>query len=595
MNRHFFMAGFVDTGPSAMIQAGIIFMMEGCQMTDLQHASISARRNRMVIISLVIAVVVGVLLFVAGGGVFAVAGVIFTALASSLLCARTLSRTVADIRAQQACVVASLQLTEDITAVQSEEDDIRAIFSFDNIIIATVESRRKERQQLLNQIIAAEEQLKVIIHNLISGDNKEVAQVRDAVIAMESMKKAFATVISEIDELSGRTEERAAISAEMSATTDAIAENINQYSSFVLETSSSIEEMTRAIKETADNIRGLSTSTEQTVAAISRISASQFNVRENSERGATSSDSVRNNAQQGLHSMAATMRAMQEIVKSNDESFESINRLSRYSARVGEFLCVIQDVVDQTNLLSLNASIIAAQAGVRGKAFAVVAEEVRSLAHRTSASTKEIEELVRNIQKETATVQRSVSQGKDKAKEGAKISAMANEALVTIDKSAEEASMVVARIAEETIEQSAGIQRIADEAENNLERVRQITIATEHQQVGASHVLKNLEHLRELAHRINSSAQEQAKGNRLYLKSVMEDNDRTRELKDDAACHIAVVAQAVEAVEKVNELIASNAADSMKIMEGVKTLTKLIDRYRTGTLLNTSSDRSGHE
>jgi methyl-accepting chemotaxis protein len=371
----------------------------------------------------------------------------------------------------------------------------------------------------------------------------------------------------------------------MSATTDAIAENINQYSSFVLETSSSIEEMTRAIKETADNIRGLSTSTEQTVSAITQISVSQARVRENSERGATASGSVRNQAQQGLHSMAATMRAMQEIVKSNDESFESINRLSRYSARVGEFLSVIQEVVDQTNLLSLNASIIAAQAGERGKAFAVVAEEVRSLAHRTSASTKEIEELVRNIQKETAMVQRSVTQGKDKAKEGAKISSLANEALVTIEKSAEEASRVVAHIADETIEQSVGIQRIADEAENNLERVRQITLATEHQQQGTSQILKNLEHMRELAHRINSSAQEQAQGNRLYLKSVMEDNERTRELKEDASSHIAVVAQAVGAVQKVDELIASNAADSMKIMESVKALTKLIDHYRTGTVI----------
>jgi methyl-accepting chemotaxis protein len=502
---------------------------------------------------------------------------------------------VAEIRAHQARVVASLQLTEDIASFQSEQDDIKAIFSFDHIIIDTVETRRKERQNLLKQIIAAEEQLKVIIHNLVSGDDQEVAQVRDAVSAMESMKNAFATVIVEIDELSGRTEERAAISAEMSATTDAIAENIIQYSSFVLETSSSIEQMTRAINETADNIRALSTSTEQTVSALTRISASQSTVRENSEQGAAASGSVRNHAQQGLQSMEATTRAMQEIVKSNDESFESINRLSRHSARVGEFLSVIQDVVEQTNLLSLNASIIAAQAGERGKAFAVVAEEVRSLAHRTSASTKEIEELVRNIQKETATVQRSVSQGKDKAKEGAKISSLAHEALVTIDRSAEEASQVVARIADETIEQSVGIQRIADEAENNLERVRQITLATEHQQVGAGQVLKNLEHLRELAHRINSSAQEQAKGNRLYLKSVMEDNERTRELKEDASCHIAVVAQAVEAVEKVNELIASNAADSMKIMEGVKELTKLIDHYRTGTVMNAAIDGAEYE
>lgn len=564
-------------------------------MAHMEYESISSRRRRMVIQPLLVAIAVGAVLLTMGCGALAVAGVMCSTLLSSLLCMRVFSRTVAAIRADQSRVVASLQLVEDISAIEAEQDDIRAISSFDNVIIETVENRRKERQHLLDQVIAAEEQLKVIIHNLITGDNKEVAQVRDAVLAMESMKNAFATVITEIDELSNRTEERASISAEMSATTDAIAENINQYSSFVLEASSSIEEMTRAIKETADNIRGLSTSTEQTVSALSHISASQSNVRENSERGATVSGSVRNYAQQGLISMAATMRAMQEIVKSNDESFDSINRLSRHSARVGDFLNVIQEVVDQTNLLSLNASIIAAQAGERGKAFAVVAEEVRSLAHRTSASTKEIEDLVRNIQKETAAVQRSVSQGKDKAKEGVKISSLANDALVTIDKSAEEASRVVAHIADETIEQSAGIQRIADEAESNLERVRQITIATEQQQEGTSQILNNLERMRELAHRINSSAQEQAKGNRLYLRSVMEDNERTRELKEDASCHIAVVAQAVDAVQQVDRLISSNAADSMKILDSVKELTKLIDHYRTGTVMEPDSEGQNHE
>jgi methyl-accepting chemotaxis protein len=549
---------------------------------------------RMLISSLACAVVIGMILMVSGGGVLSVAGVLCVALLSSFLCARIMTRAVADIRDQQTHVVASLQLTEDISSKLAEQDDVRAIISFDHLIIETVENRRKERQHLLEQIIAAEEQLKEIIQNLITGDDREVAQVGDAVIAMESMKNAFAMVIAEIEELSGRTEERASISAEMSATTDTIAENINQYSTFVLETSSSIEEMTSAIKETAENIRGLSTSTEQTVSAITQISESQSKVRENSGQGATASGHVRTQAQQGLHSMAATMRAMQEIVKSNDESFESINRLSRYSARVGEFLSVIQDVVEQTNLLSLNASIIAAQAGERGKAFAVVAEEVRSLAHRTSASTKEIEELVRNIQKETATVQRSVTQGKDKAKEGAKIASRANDALVTIDQSAEEASRVVAHIADETIEQSVGIQRIADEAEKNLERVRQITLITEHQQQGTTQILMNLEHMRELAHRINSSAQEQAKGNRLYLMSVMEDNERTKELKDDASGHISVVDQAVDAVQKVNELIASNAADSMKILDGVKTLTELIDHYRTGSVMPAKAERNDH-
>ena len=100
--------------------------------------------------------------------------------------------------------------------------------------------------------------------------------------------------------------------------------------------------------------------------------------------------------------------------------------------------------------------------------------------------------------------------------------------------------------------------------------------------------------MRELAHRINSSAQEQAKGNRLYLKSVMDDNDRTRALKEDASGHIASVAQAVDAVQKVNALIASNAAESIRIMDGVKALTRLIDHYRTGTVLENKTDGYTH-
>jgi methyl-accepting chemotaxis protein len=549
----------------------------------------------MMILSLITAAGAGCLLLAAGSGWLAVGVVICTAYVSVQICGRTLARTVAEIRADQSQVVASLHLTKDVSVIQAEPDDVRAITSFDSIIIQTIEQRRKERQQLLDQIIAAEEQLKLIIHNMITGDDNEVAQVGDAVQVMEGMKRAFSAVIAEIDELSSRTEERSSISAEMSAATDTIAENINQYSSFVFETSSAIEEVARAARETADNIRGLSTSAEQTASAIQQISASQANVRENAERGSAASGSVRDQAQHGLASMADTMRAMQEIVRSNDESFESINRLSRYSARVGVFLSIIQEVVEQVNLLSLNASIIAAQAGERGKAFAVVAGEVRSLAHRTSASTKEIEELVRNIQNETAAVQRSVTQGRDKVTEGFKISSLANDALATIDRSAEEASNMVAHIASETAEQSVGIQRIMEEFEKNLERVRQITLATEQQQESTNHILKNLEYLRELARRINSSAQEQARGNRLYLESVMEDNDRTRALKEDATLHLSAVAQAVDAVEKVNDLISSNAADSLRIMDGVTALTRLIDHYRTGTFIDKEPSGLAHE
>lgn len=549
-------------------------------MSNSRYSSVAAIRTKMVLLSLVVSGVTGCIAIISGMSASVLMAVIATALLCSLLCAGIFQRLMADISSGQLRAMVRLLPETDLSSIHAQDDDIRALASMCELVTDTVGNQQKERKELLERIFSAQEQLKISMHNWSTGDEKEASKVRDAVTAMERLNDAFSMVISEIGELSGRTEDRASISTQMSATTDAIAENINQYSNFVIETSSSIEEMARATRETAENIRALATSTEQTVFSINTISQSQHTVRDNSERSATVSESVRTQAQHGLRSMAATMKAMQEIAKSNDESFESINRLSRHSARVGEFLSVIQEVVEQTNLLSLNASIIAAQAGSRGRAFAVVAEEVRSLARRTSASTKEIEELVRNIQKETSYVQRSVTQCKDKVKEGGKISGMANEALVAIDKSAEDAFKMVSSIAAETTEQAANIQRITEEAEKNLERVQQVTTATEHQQQGSNLIVKNLEHMRELAHRINSSAQEQAKGNRLYLRSVMEDNDRTKELKDEVTQHITLAKQAVETVKGVEAQIAANAVESIAIVAALKHLTGLIDEYR---------------
>lgn len=564
-------------------------------MSNSPYSSVAAVRTRMVAFSLIASGVIGVIAVAAGSCASALATAIITALFCSLLCAEIFRRLMSEIRLNQLLVLARLAPGSELSSAHAQSDDITALYLIRGLVTKTLESQQQERKELLDQIFTVQETLKLTMHNRSAGDEKETARVRDAVAAMERLNSAFSRVIAEIDELSGRTEERASISIQMSATTDTIAENINQYSSFVIQTSSSIEEMARATRETAENVRALSASTEQTVYSINTISRSQSTVRDISERSASASERVRTLAQHGLRSMDATMMAMQEIAKSNDESFESINRLSRHSARVGEFLSVIQEVVEQTNLLSLNASIIAAQAGSRGRAFAVVAEEVRSLARRTSASTREIEELVRNIQKETSCVHRSVTQGKDKVKEGVAISGTANEALVAIDKSAEDAFRIVSSIAVETTEQDVNIQRITEEAEKNLERVQQITLATEHQQQGSGLIVKNLDHMRELAHRINSSAQEQAKGNRLYLKSVMDDNERTRELKNEAVRHIALAHQAVEAVSGVEVQIAANALESRTITEGMASLMCVIDRYRGEAVPELDEEPAGCE
>jgi hypothetical protein len=101
--------------------------------------------------------------------------------------------------------------------------------------------------------------------------------------------------------------------------------------------------------------------------------------------------------------------------------------------------------------------------------------------------------------------------------------------------------------------------------------------------------------MRELAHRINSSAQEQAKGNRLYLKSVMEDNERTRELKNEATQQIDLAKHAVDAVREVEAQIATNAIESRIITEYLASLTDLIDRYRGETVQEIDEDTAYYD
>lgn len=469
---------------------------------------------------------------------------------------------------------------EETRALAKGEDELKLLLECYDLLMGKVLAMVGNVTALIRDIGAFHQQIGEQSKEIVQGSEKQSDKEKETLLAVQEMNGFFNDLLKEIEDISHRTDERASITAEMSATTDTIAENIKDYSSSVLETSASIEEMALSIKETTSNIEALAVSTEQTSGSINQINTVTTDMRDNAQKTSECSENVRKKAQEGMRSMTATLKSMQEIEKSNAESFAAINRLAVHSARVGEFLNVIKDVVEQTNLLSLNASIIAAQAGERGKAFTVVAEEVRSLAHRTALSAKEIEDLVKNIQKETADVQRTVTQGKDRIKEGVKISALANNALEKIEESAAEASQMVQKIATATVEQASSSRLITDEAEKNFHRVKQVTKAIQEQERGIRHIVKALEHMRSLSQLISNSTQEQARGNRLYLKSIMEDNDKVKELKDTAIQQIMMGDVLVNYVREAGSLIETNAGEARQMMEQIDKITAMTEDLR---------------
>lgn len=447
----------------------------------------------------------------------------------------------------------------------------QAISMLDNLIVMTDEFSIKFRE------------LEITAKQIFEGNENQIDKEEQNLKAVYEMKAFLNTVRSEIEELAARSEEHSDIGTKINAATDSISENIKEYSNTVFSTSASIEEMAANIKEISGNIEALAESTEQTSSSIQQISLAVNNVRDNTQKAVESAVNVRMLAQDGMRGMNATQKAMQEIEQSYEESYAAISRLSVHSARVGEFLKVIHEVVEQTNLLSLNASIIAAQAGERGKAFSVVAEEVRSLAHRTSASTVEIQELVKNIQKETAAVQRSIAQGKDRGKSGVKISALTSGALVKIEETTTEVAQMIQRIAASTVKQASGSRIISEEANKNLERVQQITKSIKEHERGTINIVAALESMRNLSAQVISATEEQSHGNHEYIRSILEDNERMKKLKEKAGKQIELAERLNSCMGESGILLQKNMANARHIMDQIKSISVTTDRIKEET------------
>ena len=203
-------------------------------------------------------------------------------------------------------------------------------------------------------------------------------------------------------------------------------------------------------------------------------------------------------AQQGGQVVEDTIKGMMRIAEVVKKSAATVEALGKSSDAIGEIIQVIDDIADQTNLLALNAAIEAARAGEQGRGFAVVADEVRKLAERTTKATKEIAGMIKQIQKDTTEAVDAMKKGKQEVDAGKELANKAGEVLNDIIQGAQKVSDVAALVAAASEEQSA----TAEEISQNIESISSVTqqSATGSQQIARSaedlsNLTQNLEKL----------------------------------------------------------------------------------------------------
>lgn len=310
-----------------------------------------------------------------------------------------------------------------------------------------------------------------------------------AVEAMDDIAKGDGDLTKRLDE-EGKNE-IARLSGAFNRFAEKVQNLVIEISTSTTNLSTAAEHVSAITVQTNEGIHRQQMETEQVATAMNEMTSTVQEVARSATQAAESTSHANDEANTGRRVVEKTIDVIQSVAHEVGNAATVIEQLERESENIGTVLDVIKSIAEQTNLLALNAAIEAARAGEQGRGFAVVADEVRTLASRTQQSTREIQEMIERLQSGTKNAVVVMTSGSEQAQTGVNQAMQAGASLTNITQSVTTINDMNAQIASAAEEQNA----VAEEMNRNIVAINTVAESTAmgaHQTAEASQELARL-------------------------------------------------------------------------------------------------------